>query len=434
MPARELSRGAEVIGVDNATGLSIEHVIFLLVFIFAVGMISGKLASVLKIPDVAMFLVAGIAVGQGLHLVTETSSSFTNQFILTVGSALILFDGGRNIRLSGLKKVWLTVSLLSVPGVLVTAGAVALVSHYALGLPWLYALLLGAVICSTDPATIIPVFRQVRIREKVRETVESESAFNDATGSILTFSVMAAILGTERVTVAGAVADFVKSAGGGILIGLAVGFALVFLVAHLHVGFLRDYTTIAMVVTALAAYLLGERLGTSGFMATFTAGLIWGNARSFRLNMEDKHREMTHFSDNLTVIMRMLIFIMLGSQVNLGVIWTYLLPGLAVIVVFMLIARPLVVFGCALPDRRARWERKELLFMSWVRETGVIPAALSGMIAGAGIAHADIISAVTFMAILLTVVLQASTTAYAARRLGLEVGGEGDGAVTGKIR
>lgn len=407
--------------MENATGVVIHHVIFLLVFIFALGMVSGKLASVLKVPDVALFLVAGIAVGQGLHLVTETSSSFTNQFILTVGSALILFDGGRNIRLSGLRKVWVTLTLLSVPGVLITAFMVAAASHYVLGLPWLYALLLGAVISSTDPATIIPVFRQVKIREKVRETVESESAFNDATGSILTFSVVAVILGTEKVTFAGAVYDFVRSAAGGILIGLAFGFLMTYLVAHLRVGFLRDYTTIAMVVTALGAYLLGEQLGVSGFMATFTAGLIWGNSASFGLKMEDKLHEMAHFSDNITVIMRMLIFILLGSQVNFGVVFDYLLPSLAVIGVFMLIARPVTVYACALPDRQAKWERKELLFMCWVRETGVIPAALSGMIAGAGIAHADVIAAVTFMAILLTIVVQASTTAYAARKLGLEV-------------
>ncbi|PYI53842.1 cation:proton antiporter [Paenibacillus flagellatus] len=410
--------------MENETNLLIDHVLFLLILIFSLGMISGKLASVLRIPDVALFLVAGIAVGQGLHLVTETSSSFTNQFILTVGSALILFDGGRNIRLAGLKRVWVTLSLLSVPGVLLTAFAVAAASRYVLGLPWLYALLLGAIISSTDPATIIPVFRQVRIRDKVRETVESESAFNDATGSILTFSIVAVILGTERVTIGGAIVDFVRSAAGGILVGLAIGFLLSYLVAHLRLGFLRDYTTIAMIVTGLGAYLFGEQLHVSGFMATFTAGLIWGNAGSFGLEMEDKRHEMTHFSDNITVIMRMLIFVLLGSQVNFGVVFDYLLPSLAVIAVFMLIARPLTVFVCALPDRKAKWERSELLFMCWVRETGVIPAALSGMIAGAGIAHADVIAAVTFLAILLTILLQASTTALVARKLGLEERGD----------
>ena len=180
-------------------------------------MISGKAAQWLRLPDVALFLIAGMIVGQAFHWINESSTSFTNQFILVIGSTLILFDGGRNIRLSGLRKVWLTVSLLSVPGVLITCGAVAVVAHLLLDLPWLYALLLGAIIASTDPATLIPVFKQVKIRAKVRETVESESAFNDATASILTFSLFAIILGTQEVSVTSGVIDFVKTALGGLL-------------------------------------------------------------------------------------------------------------------------------------------------------------------------------------------------------------------------
>lgn len=404
--------------MDN--DILIQHVIFLLIFILAVGMLSGKLASKLKLPDVALFLVAGMIVGQGMHLVTETSSSFTNQFILTIGSALILFDGGRNIRLSGLRKVWLTVTLLSVPGVLITCIVVAAASHWLLGLPWLYAMLLGAIISSTDPATLIPVFKQVRIRTKVRETVESESAFNDATGSILTFSIIAILTGGQAVSLSSGILEFLKTAVGGVAVGLVIGLVLAYITGHFKLGWLRDYATIALVVTALGAYWAGQELHVSGFMATFTAGLIWGNVDLFRLDLDDKLHEMAHFTENMTVLMRMLIFILLGSQVNFGVIFAHLWPSLAVIAVFMLIARPLTVLACTLPDRGARWQRNEILFMFWVRETGVIPAALSGMVAGLGIAHADIIASVTFLAVLLTILLQAGTTALAARKLGLE--------------
>ncbi|WP_409345040.1 cation:proton antiporter [Paenibacillus sp. MBLB4367] len=407
--------------MDSDSTVLIHHVLYLLIFVCVLGMIAGKIASRLRLPDVALFLFAGMLVGQGLHLINETSTSLTNQLILTAGSALILFDGGRNIKLSGLRKVWLTVSLLSVPGVLVTCAAVAAVSHLLLGLPWTYAFLLGAIISSTDPATLIPVFKQVKIREKVRETVESESAFNDATGAILTASVLAIVLGTKEITLVSGILDFVKSAVGGIAVGCLLGFAASYLVAHANLGVLRDYTTIGMVVTALGAYLLGDILHVSGFMATFAAGLIWGNAGMFKLSMADKQHEMEHFSENVTVIMRMLIFILLGSQVNFTVIGQYLWPSLGIIAVFMFVARPLAVLVCTLPDRRAKWTWKEIVFMFWVRETGVIPAALSGMIAGTGIAHADVISSVTFMAVLLTILVQASTTAFVARKLGLEV-------------
>ncbi|WP_141335438.1 sodium:proton antiporter [Paenibacillus sp. tmac-D7] len=404
--------------MENA--VLIEHVIFLIVSVLFLGMIFGKAANWLKLPDVALFLAAGMIVGQGLHLIHEPSSSFTNQFILTVGSALILFDGGRNIRMSGLRQVWVTLTLLSVPGVLITCAVVAFAAHYLLGIPFMYAVLLGAIISSTDPATLIPVFKQVKIRSKVRETVESESAFNDATGSILTFSVLGAITGGQAISLSSSVLEFLQTALGGIAVGIGVGFGLAFITAHLRLGWLRDYTTIALVVTALGAYWLGDALHVSGFMATFTAGLIWGNSDLFKLHMDDKLQEMGHFTENMTVLMRMLIFILLGSQVNFGMIFEHLWPSLGVIAVFMLIARPLTVLASALPDRKAKWERNEIVFMFWVRETGVIPAALSGMVAGMGIAHADIISSVTFLAVLLTILLQASTTAYAARKLGLE--------------
>jgi cell volume regulation protein A len=408
-------------GELNESAVLIHNVIFLFIFICALGMVSGKIAKTLKLPDVALFLVTGMIVGQGLHLINEPSTSFTNQFILTTGSAFILFDGGRNIRLRGLAKVWITVSLLSVPGVLITCAAVAVSVHYLLGLDWTYAFLLGAIISSTDPATLIPVFKQVKIRPKVRETVESESAFNDATGSILTFSILAIILGTKKVTLTSGISDFIVSAFGGIMIGLIVGFVATYLVAHIHIGFLRNYTSIAMVVSSLGAFLLGETFHVSGFMATFVAGLIWGNASLFKMHMEEKQVEMDHFSENVTIIMRMLIFILLGSQVNIPAILNYLWPSLAVIAIFMFIARPLTVLICTLPDRRAKWEWKEILFMFWVRETGVIPVALSGIVAAAGIKHVDVIASVTFMAVLLTIVFQASTTAFVARKLNLEL-------------
>ncbi|UQZ86244.1 K(+)/H(+) antiporter NhaP [Paenibacillus konkukensis] len=411
--------------MNNEAAEMIHHVLLLLILILGLGMLFGRLAGLMKLPDVALFLIAGMIVGQGLHWVSETSSSFTNQFILTIGSTLILFDGGRNIRLAGLKKVWLTVTLLSVPGVLITCSVVALSAHWLLGIPMIYAVLLGAIVSSTDPATLIPVFKQVRIRTKVRETVESESAFNDATGSILTFSVLAVITGSQGFSLAGSLEDFARTALGGIAAGAAIGLVMAFITGHLRLGWLRDYAAIALVVTALGAYWVGDALHVSGFMATFTAGLIWGNADIFKLDLNDKLKEMTHFSENMTIIMRMLIFILLGSQVNLRIIAANLWPSLAVIAVFILIARPLTVLACTLPDRKAGWKRGEILFMFWVRETGVIPAALSGMAAGLGVKYADVIASVTFLAVLLTILLQASTTAYAARMLGIEEKDEG---------
>jgi cell volume regulation protein A len=105
--------------------------------------------------------------------------------------------------------------------------------------------------------------------------------------------------------------------------------------------------------------------------------------------------------------------------VDFGLMNRYLLGGAAVVAVFMLVARPITVFACALPDRRARWTFKEMLFMCWTRETGVIPAALAGLLVGMKAPGADVIAAVTFIAVLMTILIQATTTRWLAGRLGL---------------
>jgi len=119
------------------------------------------------------------------------------------------------------------------------------------------------------------------------------------------------------------------------------------------------------------------------------------------------------------LIMRMFIFLLLGSQVDFALMNANLAGGVIVVTVFMLLGRPATVFLCALPDRRARWTFKEMLFMCWTRETGVIPGALAGMLVGMKAPGAEIIASVTFIAILMTILIQATTTKWLARKLGL---------------
>ena len=96
-----------------------------------------------------------------------------------------------------------------------------------------------------------------------------------------------------------------------------------------------------------------------------------------------------------------------------------MVDGIIVVAIFMLVARPVTVFLCALPDRRARWSFNEMLFMCWTRETGVIPAALAGLLLGMKAPGARMIAAVTFVAILMTILIQAPTTKWLGNKLGL---------------
>jgi potassium/hydrogen antiporter len=136
--------------------------------------------------------------------------------------------------------------------------------------------------------------------------------------------------------------------------------------------------------------------------------------------MENQEEEkLEDFILTTSLIMRMFIFILLGSQVNFALLGKYLGSGMALVGVLMFVARPATVFCCTLPDRRASWSLKEMLFMCWTRETGVIPGALAGILLGMKVPGAEVIASVTFLAILTTILLQATTTRWLAGRLGL---------------
>ncbi len=400
-----------------------KELLFLLGIILATGMTSGFVARMLKVPDVVVFLLAGMALGgAGLGVIDVKVDSTLNQLLLIFGSCYILFDGGASVRLSVLKTVWPTLLIISTIGVLISAFITAYAAQYFLGLPFIFALLLGAVIASTDPATLVPIFKQVNIRAKVAQTVMSESAFNDAMGAILTFAVLSIAMGNagDEFSISASLLDLLKQSLFGIAGGAILGYLAALFIAHEKYSFLAEYAPVVTIMSVAAAYLSIDNLHASGFMAVFVFGLMLGNKELFGFKMEQQEEaKLEDFILTTSLIMRIFIFVLLGSQVNFALLNQYLCPALGVVAVFMLVARPILVFACALPDRRAKWTFEELLFMCWTRETGVIPGALAGMLVGLKVPHSDVIASVTFMAILITIFLQATTTKWLAGKLGL---------------
>ncbi len=401
--------------------LHAKELLFLLGIILGSGMFTGFIARLLKVPDVVLFLLAGMLLGgAGLGVIDVKVDSTLNQLLLIFGSCYILFDGGASVRLSVLKNVWPTLLIIATVGVLISAFVTAYAAQYLLGLPFIFALLLGAVIASTDPATLVPIFKQVKIRAKVAQTVMSESAFNDAMGAILTFAVLGLAVSGSDFSVANSLFDLLKQSILGILGGAVLGYLAALFIAHEKYSFLAEYAPVVTIMSVAAAYLSIDNLHASGFMAVFVFGLMLGNKDIFGFKME-QHEEarLEDFILTTSLIMRIFIFVLLGSQVNFALLQQYFWPAFGVVLVFMFIGRPLVVFTCALPDRRAKWTLQELLFMCWARETGVIPGALAGMLVGLKVPHSDVIASVTFLAILITILLQATTTRWLAAKLDL---------------
>ena len=145
----------------SASILIAQHTLLSCGLILAVGTLAALLAQRIRIPDVAIFLIAGIAVGpHALGLIHIAANSALNQIILLFGASYILFDGGASLRLNVLKQVWITILVISTIGVIVTAVITGIAAHYILGIPLIVALLLGATLAATaEPAGAMVVVR-----------------------------------------------------------------------------------------------------------------------------------------------------------------------------------------------------------------------------------------------------------------------------------
>lgn len=393
---------------------------FVGIIIFA-GLLGGVIARKLKVPDIVLFLLIGIGLGPTVSgFLDVPANSIMNQMILTVGACYLLFEGGATLRFAILKQVWISLSIMATFGVLLTAAIVTFAGVW-LGIPLAIAMVLGALVASTDPATLVPIFKQVPIKDRVSQTVMSESALNDAVGAILTFAVVAYVMGTgDGFSASDTLKELVWEAGIGLTLGAVVGYCATFLMAHNSFGVFRDATPFVIILAVITVFLLADGVSASGFMAVFTLGVMVGNKESFGLPLDHhEHEYLEDYVGNTALLMRMFIFILLGSQVDFHLLKEYLGVGLILLFIFIFVARPITVFVCAAPDRRAKWTWQELVFMSWTRETGVIPAALVGILAGMKVPGIEVVAAITFILILGTILIQAPTTALLAGKLGL---------------
>jgi cell volume regulation protein A len=398
-----------------------KHLLHVVGAILAAGTLSSFVARRMQVPDVVVFLLVGMLLGPAvLNVVDIRADSAANQLILIFGACYILFDGGASLRLNVLKQVWITIVVLATAGVLITAAITGIAAYYILGLPVVVAALLAATLASTDPATLVPIFKQIRIRDRVAQTVMSESAFNDATGAIITFGILAVALGSGEFSVGASALDLLKQSVVGIIAGAVLGYLAALFIAHERLAFLAEYAPVVSLMAVIGAFLAADSLQASGFMAVFVFGIFIGNKEAFGFRMEaGEARKLDEFVATTALLMRMFIFILLGAQVDFALMNRYLAGGVAVVLIFMLVARPVTVFLCAAPDRRAKWSLDEMLFMCWTRETGVIPAALAGLLLGMKAPGAEMIASITFIAIVMTIVIQAPTTRWLARKLGL---------------
>jgi cell volume regulation protein A len=401
--------------------MNARDVIEILAIVLAAGLLSELVAAALRLPRMVVLLAAGVLLGpHALDVLDFELGSIGVELLLSLGVAFILFHGGLGLSLRVLSRVGVGLTLLAVPGVVVAALITGIAASLVFDVPFEVGFLIGAILAPTDPAILIPLFERLRLREKVAQTVVAESAINDVVGAILAL-ILAGFVIEDEESVTAPVEEFLVDLGVSTGLGIAFGLTLAVVISNKRAGIWRESPVIAVLAVIAGGYFSIETAGGSGYLGAFIAGLLVGNTNVLRLGMhEDHERALESFTTIVTDLIVIFVFVAIGVNLPLDAIPDEAAPALATLAVLVLIARPLTVIAALMADRRGRWQREEIAFVAWTKETGVVPAALAGVVIAEGVPYeTELITAVA-LAVVVTLVLQASTKSWLAERLGLK--------------
>jgi cell volume regulation protein A len=405
--------------------MAAQDVIETVAIMLGVGLVARLVADLARLPHMLVLLGAGALLGpSALDAIDVPLDSLGAQLVLTVGVSFILFHGGLQLSARILERVAVGLTLLVIPGVIITALVTGAAAAAFFGLPLTTGLLIGAALAPTDPAILVPLFDRIRLRPKVSQTVIAESALNDPTGAVLALA-FAGVVASGSPSLTKPMGDFIVDLGISTVLGCIYGIVLSAAVSSHRAGIWRESAAIAVMAVITGSFFSIDSAGGSGYLGAFLAGLIVGNMEFLKLGMHSEHElEMRMLVRNVADVMVMFVFITLGANLPWRSIGDNALPALGVLLVLLFVARPIAVLACLLPDRRGRWSKEELVFLAWTRETGVVPAALAGIIVAMGIKHSDLVVTTVAMAVVLTLTVQATTKRWLAQRLNLLEDGE----------
>ncbi len=373
-----------------------------------------RLTSRSGLPSLLLYLAIGVALGSdGLGI--EFSDAELTQVLGYAALVVILAEGGLGTRWQDLRPAIPVAAVLSTVGVGVSVGVTAAAAHYLVGLGWQSALVMGAVVSSTDAAAIFSVLRRVPLPRRLSGVLEAESGFNDAPVVILVvgFSELGSHDAAEQWYILPAE----------MLLELAIGLAVGLLVGRVGALGLRGVALpaaglypIAVLALTVLAYAATALIHGSGFLAVYVCAVVLGNAGL-------PHRPATRgFADAVAWLAQIGLFVLLGLLVNPGTLGDDLVPALIVGGVLTLLARPLSVLLCLLPFRRP-W--RENVLLSWAGLRGAVPIVLAIIPVVADVQDSDRIFSIVFVLVVVFTLLQGPTLPWVARRLRL-----GDGEKT----
>ncbi len=385
------------------------------VLVAALSVLAQWLAWRLRIPAIILLIAAGVVAGPGLGLI-DPSADFgpLMQPLIGLFVAVILFEGGLNLRLFELRDAGPGVKRLAILGVPLSWALGSAAAHHLGGLSWPVALLLGAIIVVTGPTVILPLLRQARLKRRPASLLKWEGIVNDPLGALLAVLVYEYFIHAERGQVLGQVlAGVVWAAMAGVVSGGAAAFVVGMAYRRGQVPeFLKPPILLAMV---LVVYVLANRFqDEAGLLAVTVFGLALGN-----MNLPSIV-QLRRFKESLTVLLVSATFILLTADLHPRILAQLDWRGAALLAALIFLVRPASVLLCTIGAGMA-WQERVLL--AWVAPRGIVAAAVAGFFAPHMVAqgHADaaLLVPLVFALILLTVVLHGTTLAPLARRLGL---------------
>ncbi len=382
-----------------------------------VGLVLGAWSSRRGGPFLLVFLVVGMLAGEDGPAGIEFDNLQLSFIVGNLALAVILLDGGLRTHVASFRAAFRPALMLATVGVALTAVLLALAARWLFDLPWLLALLMGAVVASTDAAAVFALLKSggVRLNERAATTLEVESGINDPMAVFMTVTLIGLITGSMQPSALPLALMFVQQIGLGLVFGAVFGVALAWLIRAVQV----NQGLMALLITAGGVVIFGacNLAGGSGFLAVYLAGVIVGNRRT------PPSAPVLQAMDGLAWLAQAGMFLLLGLLVTpheLEAVW---MPSLALALVLIFVARPLAVWLCVWPFH---FTRNETWYISWVGLRGAVPIVLALFPFMAGMPQAQTLFNVAFVVVLVSLLTQGTTIGWAARKLGVALPDPGD--------
>lgn len=383
-----------------------QNLLYVLAAVLVLGVGAQWLSWRLKQPSILALLILGIIAGPVTGLLRPDEQFGDMLFpMVSLGVALVLFEGGMTLNIRDLRGHGMAVTNLVSWGALLNWLLMAAGCWWLAGFSPEIAFLFAALVVVTGPTVINPLLRTMRAKSEVSQVLRWEGILIDPVGALLAVLVFQYIIsGSESWVV------FAKSIGVGLAAGLAGAFTLGFILRrHWVPEYLINAVTLAWVVMMFAGsdYFAHE----SGLLTVTVMGIWLGNMKDVGVS------EILSFKESLSILIISILFVVLGARVDPMDILATGWNGVVVLLV-VLLARPIVVWAATLGGSYS-WQQKALL--SWVAPRGIVAAAVSSLfairLADAGYPEAGELVAYTFLVIIATVVLQSLTARAATRAL-----------------